>query len=1483
MSLDLTFKSVCATIKKQGKDDPKLIEAVDSLLGLALICSPVVLGPTAVALLPTLATKNELVKIGKSVFEKLTQKKDEDYLLRYETMCTAYGLLVFTSFFDALDARLPDALRNEIGLLDSEKAFLAKDGVKKSSVHKTNDDTCEAHDATVSTVTLAFPHPTETLTEQCQRQEKLWKQMSQGFLEFVQKLAFWENADEKKQLSLLAGLEKIEEEAAKRFVAQYFELARKFEDFAVWSNLQAHNGTKKLIGELSDYVKQHAKLSAATVKSSDVGFMKLRQAVLSIPETLGVEQATEIADSFNKHYQARINEPIIEGKDIGDEDAPRLSFPKVCDAFVPQAFRVLRQVGKSRRLEDEATWNALPRRRDLGAFLLSYLSSPYSMEAPLLILGHPGSGKSLLTTILSAQLMSKQFTTIRVPLREVNADADIQAQIEEFIKRISGVSFDSWIKLRSLFKNCPPVVILDGYDELLQASGQVFASYIMEAQRFQQHQTEQGWPVRIIITSRVTLIDKAAVPVGSTIVRLLEFDQYQRDCWSTIWNKANAGYFRDTKIEKFALPLEKEKGAEKILNLAGQPLLLLMLALYDSQGNQLRTSKGLDRTKLYDSLLRRFVLRERGKEKGFNDGKDKERDKALNIEMQRLGVAALGMYNRRKVHILSAELDDDLAFFKLEREVAVKSGKALSQADLLLGSFFFVHKSKAQHSSGAEDTHEESSAFEFLHNTFGEFLTADFIIRRAVAQVNTLRAAEENEAFRSVLDRIMGTADGFERDWFASLVYTPLFTRPVILEMIREWAPHVLKEHSLSEDEFVETLDKIVLNQTKRLLSKREMPQIMLKETAQEGYRVPFGDHPLVGHIAIYSINLVLLRLVAGKAPFDFDESEIASHEDGTRPWDRLMHIWRSWFSLGNLNGLTAVMLADRSGSKIKVTAKSKFQAEETEGRLQEFYNVALSLGDDVSACIAGFYLFDPTTESSENLIKLDKMVISEGLDLGIPALLTKLLVMAQHFDESPQEFVKHCRRTLAQAIRIGRRDQIEAVCQVIARTLERNIFRLRQGIERKEVFREIFDPPFALELVMRDPRAARIVFGLGKQLHDSEWVVEFSQRFLDFFLHKIPSFEVFESDLEFGDFPEWLQLLREIGGADAFLRYARYRDIHPKFLDQILDPRHLLKLSERNPEGALVFLQTLRELVGSRYFEEFLGRRMEPEFLDRILDPRHLLELSERNPEGALAYLQILRELGGGDYFEKFLGRHMKPEFLDRMLDPRHLLELSEHNPEGALAYLQILRELDRGRYFEEFSGRRIKPEFLDRMLDPRHLLELSEHNPEGALAYLQILRELGGGRYFEEFSGRRMKPEFLDRMLDPRYLLELSERNPEGALAYLQILRELGGGRYFEEFLSRRIKSEVLGRIFNFGKLLNLHTLKIHSLGVWLAFARLLNSKSIIDELGQAIRELLIRRPSFKARLFALPIASLSDLRWLAEQSEIAELCALVDELMT
>ena len=1165
MNLDLTFKQICELVKKDGKEDPKLIESVDKLLGFALICSPVFLGPDAVALLPTLAVKNELVKIGKGVFDKLTKKKDADYVARQERMQMAYSLLVFTAFFDALDRQIPKGLRDKFALLEGEKVFLAKaTGGYSAEQPKALADTCDRADAPLAAMPLSFPHPTESLARQLERHANLWKQMGQGFHEFIQKLAVWEQAKEKEQAQILQAIKKVPEVAAKCFEAQYFELARKYEDFAIWSNLQEHKGTKALIGKLSEYVKQHARLSKAGETAIDIGFTKLHAAVCNIPEALKVSQADDLFKSLQKHYLARVNDPIIEDKEEEREEKPKLSFPRVSEAFIPQAFRVLRQIGKTRRLEDEETWKDLPRRNDLGAFMLSYLSSPYSTESPLLILGHPGSGKSLLTTVLSSQLMSKQFTAIRVPLREVNAEAGIVTQIEEAIRRITNVSVDSWAKLSSAFKNNPPLVILDGYDELLQASGKVFSGYLKDVQNFQKSEAEQGHPVRVIVTSRVTLIDKATVPSGATIVRLLEFDRTQQERWITIWNHANVNYFRETKTKEFALPDETESGAEKVLALAQQPLLLLMLALYDSQDNQLRTSKSLDRTKLYDSLLRRFVTRERGKEKEFDETKALEKKKALDGEMQRLGVSALGMYNRRKVHILTPELNEDLKFFGSERAVPEASGRALSQADLLLGSFFFVHKSKAQNKAGATETHEEASAFEFLHNTFGEFLTADFILRRALAEVEALQAFQDNEALREDLEKRLNSADGFKREWFASLVYTPLFTRPVVLEMMREWVGHILKERNLSKQKFVSNLDIIILNQIKRLLTKKEMPSIIRKETAQEGYRAPFGDHPLLGHIAIYSINLILLRVIVGDEPFVFDESQIATHEDGARPWDRLTHIWRSWFALDNLNGVTAVMLAVRKDSQVTVRAKEKFQVAESQNRLETCLSVAVSLGDNISSGLTGLLLFDPSKDNQLELGDIGERLASEKIDLEFQIAMKRLFQSERRLPkEGALDFAKTVGKTLDMALRGDKHEELEHICLSLRRGMrrltQRDSRRVRAEQGSFEVFQAAINPRMVAEIAMRSPQAALVLCQVAKEMPDSKWRHMFGGEFFDV----------------------------------TFLKH------------------HPMEMIERDPDALIALLQLMREFGGGRFLERYGGKMFHPEFFERALDPRHLLEIS--------------------------------------------------------------------------------------------------------------------------------------------------------------------------------------------------------------------------------------------------------------------------------
>lgn len=1476
MNLDLTFKQVCELVQKDAQEEPKLLEAVDKLLGLALICSPLALGPAAVALLPTLTVKNEVIKIGKSVFDWLSKKKDNNYLARQQHMQIAYGLLCFTAFFDALDQQIPKTLRKQLKLLDTEKAFIA---TRASSAISELEDSSASIDLLASatstdlsnplaSVPVSFPHPTESLNEQLDRHTKLWKQMGQGFHGFIQNLAVWEQAKEEERIQTLFSIDKIPEEAAKRFEAQYFELARKYPDFAIWANLQEHKTTKGLIGELSESVRLYATLSKAAETSIDIGFIKLHDAVVDIPETLRISQATDLVESLKKHYQARIDDLIIEDKEEPEEGKPTLSFPRVRDAFIPQSFRVIRQNGKARHLEDEQTWKGLTRRNDLGAFFLNYLLSPYSTESPLLILGHPGSGKSLLTTILSSQLMSKHFTAIRVPLREVNADAGIVSQIEERIRRITSISMDSWAKLSSAFKNNPPVIILDGYDELLQASGKVFSGYLKEVQNFQKNEAEQGRPVRVIVTSRITLIDKATVPSGSTIIRLLEFDKNQRERWISIWNKENVNYFREAKIEEFALPDESDAGAEKILALAEQPLLLLMLALYDSQDNQLRKSRTLDRTKLYDSLLRRFVTRERGKGKALDDATASERRKILDAEMQRLGVAALGMYNRRKVHILTPELNEDLKFFNSERPVTESSEKALSQAELLLGSFFFIHKSKAQHTAGAAEYHEETSAFEFLHNTFGEFLTADFILRRALTEVVALNAFQQNEELREALEKLLNDANGFQREWFASLVYTPLFSRPVILEMMREWIRHILKEKNLAKKSFINYLDTIVLNQIKRLLNKREMPSIIRKETAQEGYRIPFGDHPLLGHIAIYSINLILLRVIVSDEPFLFDENQIGTHEDGTRPWDRLTHIWRSWFALDNLKDLTAVMVAERNESLISIRTKERFQVRESQNRLETFSNVGISLADNISSGLAGLLLFDPFRPEQTDIDDLEARLGSEKINLDFQIITKRLFSSERHaVNDDFDEYLHIFRQALDMSFREERFQETEHIILSLRRViynLEREDHREWRFNARSKVFQHAIDPKTAHHVAMVSPPAGLVLVQLAKEVADPGWLSDFGRLFMEYTFRRDPV-EMIERDPN-----SWIAIIRVVRdlGIEPF-REANRKFFH-EFFERALDPRRLLDLSERHPQAALDWLRLMREVGGRAFLDRYSRKGFPSDFFERALDPRYLLELSERNPEAALALVQLARELAG-EYFLGRYGKKLHREFFERMLRPAHLLDLSERNPEAALTLAHVARELGGESFIEHFQGKLLKSEFIQRVIDPRYLIDLGERNPDGALALLQTVRELSDAQFLESHGKNILRSEFFKRFLDRPHLFRELNRNPELALAWLALLLDLGG-----EGIMPRIGADSVDEIFDPIILTQLLKRKPTAFAVALRLSRIAKSRqaieAVIETLASSLRDSGIKR----SVLATLPIEALPDLRWLAEETGQPDLSA-------
>ena len=453
------------------------------------------------------------------------------------------------------------------------------------------------------------------------------------------------------------------------------------------------------------------------------------------------------------------------------------------------------------------------------------------------------------------------------------------------------------------------------------------------------------------------------------MIRLEEFDPPRRERWIETWNAGNAGFFREQGLREFAIPANPT-----IEELSHQPLLLLMLAVFDSQSNQLHEHRELDQTLLYDRLLRRFILRERTKGEAAHDFRalsEDEQRAEFDTDMRRLGVAALSMFNRRSLHIHEAELERDVEHLGLGRPVSEAGGTAQPQARLLLGSFFFVHESRSRVHRGAEEGREPSgpAAFEFLHNTFGEFLTADFIVAHVLEQARAVAAMRGSSALAAPLEQMLGERDGLVDAWYLALGYTPLYTRPVILRMLREWARHRL------EPDLLESAETIVRRQLAQLLDGSVPPSSIL--TAERP--TPYEPLPLLGHYAVYSINLVLLLAALRKEGFTIEREA----------WDRLTQLWRSWSPLDDLVALADVMqtLPVKRGV-IVFLSDGASDVRATGAGIERVLAVATALDDELLVGLAGLHAYDVVPQTDVDLGRVKDRLAAAGVDLDVAIAL---------------------------------------------------------------------------------------------------------------------------------------------------------------------------------------------------------------------------------------------------------------------------------------------------------------------------------------------------------------------------------------------------------------------------------------------------------------------------------------------------------------
>jgi hypothetical protein len=933
-----------------------VLDAVDGLLGAMIVFSPVVAGPAALPLLGLIEPKNELVKITNSAIKAITRSPASDYLDKAARMTAANYLLTYNAYFDALRQSLP-GLTDNIGLTEEEKKRIAAQltGLARNAASLQVVDQAN--------VIISLPHPA-ALDQAHAARLALYQGMSARTVEMLSGLDVWKRLAEpaRKQVQT-AVTDDVPARACSVYEAGYLGMAVDYPQFFVWSVLRDQREKHALITGMGADLRAQFDLVALALQSVDLGLERLAAAIRQAPRPVSVQLPSPdlgaVARALHRFYEDEIGKPVIDDRYQAGNGKPGLVYPKKADCYVPQAYRLAQYTDETTHLEREDEWNGRPVHGDLGPFLMRYLESPYSIQTPLLILGHPGSGKSLLTEVIAARLAYPQYTTVRVELRDVNPDADVQAQIEAQIREDTGRDVN-WADFAASLPMNPPIVILDGYDELLQATGKLFADYLEQVRRFQHREAVQHRPVRVIVTSRVTLIDKAIVPRGTTIVRLQEFDEERRATWTAVWNDHNAGYFQQTGVRPFELP-----GSARIIELAQHPLLLLMLAIYDSSGNQLGSRPDIDQTVLYEELLARFIERERSKGTGgtaFSGRPEAERTAEVDRDMERLGVAAIGMFNRQDVKIRAAELNADLRYFeaqygKVQHDQAqddqARDGKRrMSQADLLLGRFFFIHESRTR-MAGPADPGTGPAAFEFLHNTFGEFLAADFIMRKVAAEADAVCLLSGAAELADTLTQRLAMMSPI---WFACLVHTPLHTRPNILFMLRESGRRRLAHAARSRADLLKSLDMIVLAQLRSLLTQTSLPGLPARSA---GADTPYDPLPVLGHLAIYSLNLVLLRCYLDDGTYLLDEADLggqpaSGQPAGGRPWDRLVSIWRSWFPLESLGALATLLTAAREGTRISIEAAPHLLAVQNTSRLNTAYNVGVALADNLTAVTAG-------------------------------------------------------------------------------------------------------------------------------------------------------------------------------------------------------------------------------------------------------------------------------------------------------------------------------------------------------------------------------------------------------------------------------------------------------------------------------------------------------------------------------------------------
>lgn len=796
--------------------------------------------PLAPAVLGWFDAKAEFVRLSHDLVRTFQERRSG--LSRYtrtQRLHAAHTVLVVTAFFEAVAAADTPYRFDDLELTRDEQLLLTSAGQEAASLAEFG-----------GSAPVPLPASHESSEDFQARLGQFYLEFAARFHRFVAALAMGETLATADAVRIRQLNECLTRAALTRYDELLNQLSRDFPEVAWWLSTREHRATRAGLREVGT--------ALAEVERMLVG---ITTGAAADARRMGLARS----------YQAALGRAVAESG-----DTPRgIRLPTLDEAYIEPLYRVA-AVESAVLASDHGWWEQRPLRDQLARFLSGYLTSPQASLTPLLVLGEPGSGKSVLTKVLAARLPAADFLPVRVVLRDVPAQADLQDQIEYAIRDAIGERLP-WPDLARSAPQALPVVILDGFDELLQATGVSQTDYLIKVARFQEREAIQGRPVAVLVTSRTSVADRAQPPQDTIALRLEPFDDDRIAAWLARWNAVNAQHFATTGLTPF-LP----EVALAHRDLASQPLLLLMLALYDAPANALQNLAGvLGEGDLYERLLIDFCEREVTKHRAGMS--QRELYRAIEEELRHLSVVSFGMFNRGAQWITETDLDADLKALigpRAQPTSAATMRTPLGAAESLLGRFFFMHRSQASRDSSRLET------YEFLHATFGEYLVARFTWR-VLLDTAAREAASTLRLAASVDDDLL----------HAMLSFAAICVRAPVVDFLREMAAR------LDEDQRAELTEFLL-----RLFHAVHDPR---PARAYAGYqprplRVP-SRH------AAYSANLVVLAVcVAGQILASELYPEPVSGGDPVGRWHGEALLWRSQLSGENWSRMVDTLRVER-------------------------------------------------------------------------------------------------------------------------------------------------------------------------------------------------------------------------------------------------------------------------------------------------------------------------------------------------------------------------------------------------------------------------------------------------------------------------------------------------------------------------------------------------------------------------------------------